>query len=290
MLAIGKIRYVRLATRDLDAAARFATRIIGLQEVGRVGNAQGNRAAYFRSDSRHHALVYVEDSSGSQSIGFEVPDAAALKAEAKHLDVQGMTPKLGTRDECAVRNVAAMLKLRDPSGNQIELVVPQRDSDAPYVPPRLAGVAGLTHVGLRSTDPARDEVFWTEVLGARVSDRVGVAPMLRFDEVHHRVALLPAQRSGVQRVAFQVGSVDDVMRAWYFLRENGIRVVFGPGREPTSSAIFVCFEGPDGMLFEYCAGIKTIPAESNPRPRHFPFAPRSFCMWGGKPDMNDFNL
>ena len=290
MIAVANIRYVRLGTSDLDAAANFATRIAGLQEVGRIGNAPGHRSAYFRGDSRHHALVYSEGQDVAQAVGFETADANSLKAEARRLDALGMEPKMGTRDECALRNVSAMLKLRDPSGNQIEIVVPARDSDAPFLPPRPAGIDGLAHVGLRSTDPARDEIFWTSVLGARISDRIGVAPMLRFDEVHHRVALMQSGKPGIHHVAFQVGTFDDVMRNWYFLKDSAVRVVFGPGREPTSSAIFVYFEGPDGVLFEYCAGAKAIPADSNPRPRQFPNAPRSFCMWGGKPNPSSFNL
>lgn len=290
MLAVSNIRYVRLGVSDLEAAARFATRVVGLQEVGRIGASPGSRAVYFRSDSRHHTLVYSEGPDTPQAVGFETADVASLKAEGRRLDALGLAPGIGTRDECALRNVSAMLKLTDPSGNRIEIVVPQRDTDAPFVAPRPAGVEGLAHVGLRSSDPSRDETFWTDVLGARVSDRVGVAPMLRFDEVHHRVALMHANKPGIHHVAFQVGTFDDVMRNWYFLKENGVRVVFGPGREPTSSAVFVYFEGPNGMLFEYSAGAKTIPTETNPRPRHFPNAPRSFCMWGGKPDPNDFNL
>ena len=31
--------------------------------------------------------------------------------------------------------------------------------------------------------------------------------------------------------------------------ENGIRIVFGPGRHPTSGARFLYFEGPDGMVY-----------------------------------------
>ena len=290
MLAVTHLRYVRLGTSDLDAAAGFAMRVAGLQEVGRIGAAPGSRAAYFRCDARHHALVYSEGPDATQAVGFETADAHALKAEARRLDALGIAPKMGTRDECALRNVSAMLKLRDPSGNQIEIVVPARDSDAPFLPPRTAGIDGLAHVGLRSSDPARDEAFWTGVLGARVSDRIGVAPLLRFDEAHHRVALLHSSKPGIHHVAFQVGTFDDVMRNWYFLRDSGVRVAFGPGREPTSSAIFVYFEGPDGVLFEYCAGAKAIPADSNPRPRQFPNAPRSLCMWGGKPDPGDFNL
>ena len=289
MIQVNNIRYVRLGTRNLEDAARFASRIIGLQEAGRIGNTGTTQSVYFRSDQRHHTLVYFNGDPADQAVAFEVGDAAALKTAARQFEAQGLSPRLGTRDECALRNVAAMVALRDPSGNAIELVVPARDSDATFVPPRLSGLAGFAHVGLRSTDPGRDEAFWTGVLGARVSDRIGTAPMLRFDQTHHRVALLPASRPGVQHIAHQVGSIDDVMRALYFLRDNGVRTVFGPGREPTSSAIFIYFEGPDGMVFEYLTGGKLIAADSNHRPRHFPFAPRSFCMWGGKADMPEFN-
>ncbi len=77
------------------------------------------------------------------------------------------------------------------------------------------------------------------------------AALLRIDPVHHKVALFPTTRSGVQHVNHQVASIDDVMRAWYQLRAQGVKIVFGPGRHPTSGAVFLYFEGPDGMVFEY---------------------------------------
>ena len=287
MNLIRNIRYVRLGTRDLDAATRFATRIVGLQEAGRVGMAAAGGAVYFRSDTRHHTLVYFEGEPTEQIVAFEVDEAGALKAAARNFEALGLAPRRGSRDECALRNVTAMIALRDPSGNALELVVPAKDTDATFVAPRAAGINGFAHVALRSTDPVRDEAFWTGVLGARVSDRIGNAPMLRFDEMHHRVALLPARHPGIQHIAHQVGSLDDVMRAWYFLAENGARVVQGPCREPTSTAIYLHFEGPDGMLFEYLAGAKSISNDVAHHPRHFPFAARSFCMWGGKPDLGE---
>ncbi|MBL8383888.1 MAG: VOC family protein [Burkholderiales bacterium] len=289
MIPVLGLRYVRLGTRDLARATDFATRILGLQEIGRLGAAEGSRSVFFRSDNRHHTLVYFEGEPATQAIGLEIGDAAALRAEARRLASQGGAIHLGGRDDCAIRNVAALAVTRDPSGNVIELVTPARDTDGVYVPPRMAGIAGLSHVGLRSLNPARDEAFWTSVFGARVSDRIGTAPMMRFDDQHHQIALLPAKRPGIQRVAFRVESINEVMKAWYFLRENGVRIVFGPGREPTSTAIFLYFEGPDGMLFEFYTGAKTIAADSQ-RARQYPLAARSFCMWGGKPDMADFNL
>ena len=288
MIYVRNIRYVRLGTTDLRSATAFASRIIGLHEVGRISDETSGRSIYFRSDRRHHTLVYFDGDPTDQTVAFEVDETPPLKSVARQLTDQGLTVRLGSRDECALRNVNAMLALNDPSGNKIELVIPSRDSDAAFAPPRPAGITGLGHVCLRSTDPQRDEAFWTQLLGAQVSDRIGNAPLLRFDQSHHRLALLPAKHAGIYHIAHHVSSIDDIMRAWYFMQENNVRVVFGPGREPTSNAIFVHFEGPDGMVFAYSTGAKSIASDTNHRPRHFPLAPRSFCMWGGRPDMAQY--
>jgi 2,3-dihydroxy-p-cumate/2,3-dihydroxybenzoate 3,4-dioxygenase len=94
----------------------------------------------------------------------------------------------------------------------------------------------------------------------------------------------------VQHINHQVETVDDIMRAWYFLRERGIRILFGPGRHPTSGAYFLYFEGPDGMTYEYSSGVRHISAEEEAgyRPRQFPAVPTSYCCWGSKPDIAEF--
>ena len=78
------------------------------------------------------------------------------------------------------------------------------------------------------------------------------------------------------------------MRAYYFLREQGIAIRFGPGRHPTSGAVFLYFEGPDGMTFEYSTGVRLIEDEAQHTPRQFPFAEQSFCMWGARPAIPEF--
>ena len=142
----------------------------------------------------------------------------------------------------------------------------------------------------RLISAARDETFWTKVMSARTSDRIGDAALLRIDEVHHKIALFPSRHLGVQHVNHQVNGVDDVMRSYYFLREQGVKIVFGPGRHPTSGAVFLYFEGPDGMVYEYSTGVRLIKPEEEAthRPRQFPFAPESFCMWGSRPDIPEF--
>ena len=283
MIRLNDIRYVRLGTNDLDAAARYAQAMLGLEIAER--NA---KSVYFRSDARDHTLVYFEGDPRDHTAGFEVDGAAALDAAAAEIEAHGLPARRGTRAECDARRCADLVHFTDPSGNGIDLISGADRSTNPYRPSRPAGITGFSHIGLRTTDAKRDEAFWTRVCSARVSDRIGDVPLLRIDQVHHKIALFPSAYPGVQHVNHQVESVDDVMRAYYFLRERGVRIVFGPGRHPTSSAIFLYFEGPDGMVYEYSTGVRTITDEATYQPRQFPFEPASFCMWGSRPDIPEF--
>ena len=121
------------------------------------------------------------------------------------------------------------------------------------------------------------------------ADPVTVAqPLLRINEVHHSIALFPARHAGIQHINHQVESADDVMRSFRFLSERQVRIVFGPGRHPSSSAKFLYFEGPDGMVFEYSSGVKMIADELLYRERQLSFDPKGFCEWGAKPDVTEF--
>jgi 2,3-dihydroxy-p-cumate/2,3-dihydroxybenzoate 3,4-dioxygenase len=234
--------------------------------------------------------VYFEGDPADHTVGFELRDSTALDAAAAALSDAGLAVQRGGADDCEQRAVREFVHFRDPTGNRIELVVRPAHSGQRHFPSRDAGITGFSHIGLCSSDPSRDERFWTGQLGARVSDRIGDAALLRIDEVHHKIALFPTTRAGVQHVNHQVASTDDVMRAWYFLRSRDVRIVFGPGRHPTSGAVFLYFEGPDGMVFEYSSGVRSIAPEDEAsyQPRQFPRANQSFCMWGSVPDIAEF--
>jgi 2,3-dihydroxy-p-cumate/2,3-dihydroxybenzoate 3,4-dioxygenase len=285
MIDLLDIRYVRLGTRDLAAADRFAREVIGLERVRVEAGAY-----YYRSDDRDHTLVYFEGDPRDHSVGFEMRQADTLDAAAAELGRRGRVVQAGGADALEQRHVHRMIAFDDLSGNRIELVERPLHSGKRYFASRDAGITGFSHIGLCSTDAPRDEAFWCGVLGARVSDRIGDAALLRIDPVHHKVALFPTTRSGIQHVNHQVAGIDDVMRAWYQLRDRGVKIVFGPGRHPTSGAVFLYFEGPDGMVFEYSTGVRTIAPEDEAsyRPRQFPAVPSSFCMWGSKPDIPEF--
>jgi len=289
MINLQDIRYVRLGTERLDEAVDYATRILGLEVARREGGA-GHEAVYFKSDARDHTLCYFDGSPQDHTSAFEVSTAEELDSAAAQLEVQGHQVRQGTREEAEQRRVRDFINFLDPSGNRIDLVLEPHHSGRRYFPSRDAGITGFSHIGLRTQNARRDEQFWTTLLGAKVSDRIGDAPLLRIDEVHHKIALFPSNRPGVQHINHQVESIDDIMRAWYMLIEKGIPIRFGPGRHPTSGAMFLYFAGPDDMIYEYSTGVRLITQEDEKtyHPRNFPAIPSSFCMWGAKPDIPEF--
>ena len=283
MIALKDIRYVRLGTSNLDDAVHYATRILGLELVRR-----DRFGAHLRSDDRDHTLAYTTEDPREHVLGFEISSLAELDAAASELESSGHAVHAASKSECEQRWVDAAVRFKDPSGNSIELIARPAHSGRRYFPTRDAGITGFSHVGLRSTSPRVDEKFWTTVLNGRVSDWIGEAPLLRIDPVHHRLALFPSKYPGVQHVNHQVESIDDIMRSYYFLRENNVRIRFGPGRHPTSGAMFIYFDGPDGMVYEYSSGVRMITDEAGYKPRQFPLASSSFCAWGSKPDIPEF--
>jgi len=279
------IRYVRIGADDLDESTHFATRILGLEVVAREASA-----VYLRGDDRDHNIVYVKGREAGHVLGFEMKDMAALDAAAAMFEKAGVAVRHGTADACEQRRVRGLITVLDATGNVIDLVARPAASGRRYYGTRDAGITAFSHVGLRTSNPSGDEAFYTTLLNAKVSDWIGDAALLRIDEVHHKIALFPSAFPGVQHVNFQVETHDDIMRSFYHLQKNNVRIVFGPGRHPTSGARFLYFQGPDGVVYEYSTGVRLITAEDEKTyvPRQFPMTASSFCMWGSEPDIPEF--
>jgi 2,3-dihydroxy-p-cumate/2,3-dihydroxybenzoate 3,4-dioxygenase len=282
MINIVDLCYARVGTKDLEATLQFAMEKLGLQLVRREAER-----AYVRCGIRDHDICYISGAPDDHVLGFEIDDEAALDDAYTALSAAGVTVQRGDAAGCADRRVLNYITFEDPTGNVFDLAVRPHKATRRYFPTRDAGITEFSHVGLRTTDARRDEKFWTTHFNIRPNDWIGDAGLLSFDSVHHRIALFPADRPGIQHINFQVAELDDVMRSYYFMTSQQVRIVFGPGRHATSGATFLYFEGPDGMVYEYSNGVRIID-DPNYRPRQYPFTPEAFCVWGSKPDIPEF--
>lgn len=272
---VTSVCYARHAVSEPQASARFVADIFGLQ---RVADQDGELC--FRSDDRFRTIGLSHDRSDGASIGIEVWDDAALQEIGERLRANGFAARPATAEACRRRHVQSALLAEDASGNRIDFVTRPTRSGRRYFPPRDAGIVGFQGVGLRSTDHARDLVFW-RLTGAEVTDWVGDIAYLRIDDLHHRIALYPSRRNGLLYAAFEVESLDQIMQNNYFMQENQVKIVQGPGRESASHQIFLHVEGPDGLIFSYVTGMAKASEKVRPA-RQFPRTATSLCNWGSE--------
>ncbi len=266
------LRYLRIPVADLKSAASFAADVFGLQRAD-----EDDANIRFRSDARNYALCYTL-AEGPAAVALTVARREDLDEALARL--APWSPRRLDTDECALRQVKAGIAVAAPNGVVVELVWRPLTSGWRYHGPRDAGITGFQAVQLACTDIAANEAFWTEGIGARVSDWAGDAAYLAIDEAHHRIALYPSARDGVLGAVWAVEGLNNVMQGWYHFQRSQVPVIHGPGRQPASNAIFVTARGPQGMFFSYAAETEEGPQIAARGPRQFAGQTWSHDAWG----------
>lgn len=141
-------------------------------------------------------------------------------------------------------------------------------------PPFQLGKIG--HVALYVADVQASKRFYTEVLGFEVSDEMpdsmvpGGAVFLRCNPDHHGIALFRAKgpnppNAGLNHLAFEVPTLDDVFQARAHLRKHNVPLDF-EGRRRAGVQIAVEFRDPDNHRLEIYWGIDQIQPGEVSRP------------------------
>jgi catechol 2,3-dioxygenase-like lactoylglutathione lyase family enzyme len=136
----------------------------------------------------------------------------------------------------------------------------------------------IGHVALYVSDIKRSERFYRDVLGFEVSDvyaddmMPGGAVFLRCNTDHHGIALFKSTEAnpagcGLHHLAFEVATLDDVVRARAHLRKCGVPIDF-EGRRRAGVQIAVEFRDPDNHRREVYWGIDQIASGEQARPAH----------------------
>ena len=212
MINVTGFRYCRLGTANLEETVKFAKDIIGLELVDIKDGF-----AYMRGDDRDHNIVYFQGDPNDHTVGLSIETFDELDAAESTLKEQGLTVHRGSDAEAAARRCMGYINFKDNSGNSIDLTVRPFASGKRYFPSRDAGITEYSHIGLRVTNPREAEKFWSNEFNFKTSDWIGWSALMTFDQVHHRFALFPSDRPGIQHINFQVAETDDIMKSNYFL-------------------------------------------------------------------------
>lgn len=283
MIAIEKLRYVRLGVQNVRSSADFATRMMGLQPI-----ELEDEAAKFRSDFRDHSLELFRNETSSEALAVEVRTLDDLREAVKKLEAAGYEITPGTEAECEDRRVKAMARFQLRNGLFIEVVWRALDSGWRYHGTRDAGITEFFGVALCSTDIEADTELWTEIFNGKISDYVGDGVYINFDEEHHRISIHPSDRDAILEMKFKVEALDNLMQNKYFLQKAQVAIVAGPGRNPASGQAFLTTRGPEAMLYGFVCDGDKFDRDADRLPRQFAFTPDSFCAWGSTSEIPEY--
>lgn len=135
----------------------------------------------------------------------------------------------------------------------------------------------LGHTVFFVTDLERSVDFYTRILGFEVSEAYeeemipGGFVFLRCNADHHCLALCgnakgPSERKETHHTAFEVATLDELVRFRDHLKENGVEIVID-GRRRAGCQIAVEFLDPDGHHLEYYWGLDQVGSDGRVRPR-----------------------
>lgn len=137
----------------------------------------------------------------------------------------------------------------------------------------------ISHIVLHSPNHKAMVEFFVNVLGFRVSDWLGdFMCFLRCNEWHHRIAILPGPPC-LNHVAYDMASLDDMMRGVAKLKRNNIDILWGPGRHTAGNNTFSYFVTPAGFAVEYTSELEQVD-EASWKPQVYTPTQTIMDQWG----------
>jgi catechol 2,3-dioxygenase-like lactoylglutathione lyase family enzyme len=270
---IKDIAFGRISSPDLDLQEQF------LLDFGMVRVARTDDALYMRgTDPEHHVHVTHLGDADWIGLAFEANSADALTQ---------MSQKEGAS---AIEDIdepggGKRVRFTDPEGKQIEVVhgieelpkIPVRkvllnQGDERFlrtgviqrVPKGPSHVKRSAHCVFKTTDIAKTNGWYQEILGLQTTDRIHADTpedtMAIFNHIdsdnefvdHHVMLSLQHEEAGYNHLSFEVEDVDDVQLGHEFLTNTGkYKHAWGVGRHYLGSQIFDYWRDPWGRIHEH---------------------------------------
>ena len=154
---------------------------------------------------------------------------------------------------------------------------PSRSNDGKMYPMTIPfAVRKIGHAVIFVSDIERSKRFYTEVLGFQISDvydgsmMPGGMVFLRCNGDHHCLALVgdkgdAANGKSLHHIAFELATIDEVIRARDHLVAHGTKITFN-GRRRAGCQVAVEFLDPDGHHLELYWGLDQVGSDGRARP------------------------
>lgn len=137
-------------------------------------------------------------------------------------------------------------------------------------------ITKIGHVVLRVRDVKRSAEFYAGILGFKISDvypdtmMPGKMVFMRCNPDHHGIALVGGaekemDNSELDHLAFEVATIDEVLRARDHLAANQVKIDF-EGRRRAGCQVAVEFRDPDNHRLEIFWGLDQVGSGGQTRP------------------------
>lgn len=255
MSSVNEIRYIGYGVPDLNAERAFYRDVWGLREV-----AEQDELCYFATHGSDEQFVVRLRQDPLKRV-----DIMALAA-ATRADVDSLHEAVEASEGRIISSPAEIqqpgsgygFRFFSPDGLPFEISADVARGQTRALQ-RYEGVPErVSHIVLHSPNPKNAASFFIDVLGFRLSDWIGeMMVFLRCNEWHHRLAILPGPPC-LNHLAYDMHSIDDVMRGVGRLKSLGVDVRWGPGRHTAGDNVFSYFVTPAGFAVEYTAGLERV--------------------------------
>ena len=270
MNKIVALGYLAVTAGDTDAWERFATSLLGLQ----LAQRRPDGTCVFRLDDYAYRFAVEPGSADDVAfIGWEVRDDVALDALASRLRAHGVAVTADTGALATDRCVQRLITFHDPDGTRHEAFTgPLLQPNDPFVSPRsigpfVTGDQGLGHVVLVTGDLERQQRFFCEVIGFRLSDTIDAQTpsgprsftFLHCSRRHHSLAFarIPSLKR-LAHVMFQTSDLDDVGLTCDVAQRQGHAIVATLGRHTNDRMFSFYVRSPSGWEVEFGADAVTL--------------------------------
>jgi catechol 2,3-dioxygenase len=271
---IADLGHIALRVPDVKACAVYAQDVLGLRAAD-----IDDTAAHLTCDRVRTRVSYLAGPACAlERVGLIAESIAAMEQLAGRLDglgvpydMRGLGDGIGEALLFETPDHHSLAVYADPAGNE----------PMPYATHGLRPTR-FGHVTLTAPDVSLTEGFLVDVLGFRVSDRIGpgVGAWLRCSSEHHVLAVLRGPVAGLHHYAFDTEDLSGLGRLGDLLAMHGRAFIFGPGRHGPGNNLFTYHLDPAGICVEVCAEMEKVLHEEARETAVWPMLPSTENLWG----------
>ena len=271
------VGHVAMRVTDLAKSVDHARRTLGLRVTWESPNE-----VHLSANEKHHELQLISSPvAGLDHVGLEVEEEQDLDEIRDRVIAAGAHIITEHSDEIGI---GPSIRCIGPAGIIFEIYkgmerLPRTlDTSIPGLARKLG------HATFYVEEKAEVERFVLDVLGFRISDRIGSdVTWMRCDPDHHGIAVAQSPKGGGSRLhhyAFQVESIGAIGHYADHIARDGQHFLWGPGRHGPGFNIFTYLLDPEEAVVEVYTDLLRIDDERSYQAIDWSTRPHSLNLWG----------